>query len=401
MATKTLVVFASFVMLGGAGCITGCSRQQPKSKPAASTGAEAEPSAPAATPAAALTQPQRRAALEGLARRWEDPAMGAGTARQAKLQALCEEAVDQLGATDELAEFVQFLATSGAPVLREWVLGPGLRRLFTGPSAATAREQMPAVRDPATRSVMFPRAGQTCPRPGFKKYLDSLAAAGHADCQSPLLAGRCAALARTNLAGAIYAFRDFKTSGINHACLGQALAEVFKDADYAGVKAALKSLPEDLRRDAVQGLCGHQGKSVGAFLAAIDELIQSPEWPKISGSICVKLHNLTMTISHGDLMLSWAPLLPEREDTEELYRTALRAFLIYQPERAKKWLSEVPEGRRRQNGLAGFLHSSLHFRTHPADAMWAMERISDPDFINYADGRILEYEKRTGKTFPR
>lgn len=401
MFTKPLVVLASCLMLGGAGCFTGCSRQQPKAKPPATASTPAAPSATSAAPVVPLTEPQRRAALEAFIRRWEDPAMGAGPAREAKLQSLCAEAVDQLGATDELAEFIQFLKTRGAVAQREWVLGPGLRRLFAGPAAATARDQMLTVNDPAIRFAICLRAGETCTALGFKKYLDSLAATGHADCQSPLLAGRCITLARTNLAGAIYAFRDLKPSNINYVCLGQALAEVFKDADYAGVKAALNSLPEDLRKDAVQGLCGYQGKSVGAYLAAIDELIHTAEWPKIAEAIGVKLHNLTMTVAGGEPLLAWAALLPEREDTEDIYRMALRAFQIYQPEPAKKWLAALPEGKRRQNALAGFVKAALHFRSHPADAKWALDQITDPYFASYTDGCILDYEARTGKPFPR
>jgi hypothetical protein len=400
MFTKPVVVLASCLMLGGVAYFTGCSRQQPKAKPGTAT-TPAEPSAPSAAPVVPLTQPQRQAALEALAPRWEDAAMEAGADRQAKLQALCAEAVDQLGATDELAKFLQFLSTRGGAAQREWVLGPGLRELFAGPSAALAREQMLTVTDPATRVAICLRAGETCAALGFKKYLDSLAVAGHADCQSPVLAGRCITLARTDLAGAIYAFRNLKTSNINFVCLGQTLAEVFKDADYAGVKAALKSLPEDLRKDAVQGLCGHQGKSVGAYLAAIDELIQTAEWPKIANSSCIKLHNLTINSLAYDTLLPWADLLPERKDTEDLFRVAIRGCSIRQPAKAKLWIESLPQGWKHQNALAGYVQVSLGYRGDIPAARWALGQLTDPNFTTVADGFILEYEQRSKTPFSR
>jgi hypothetical protein len=401
MFTKPLVVVASCLLLGGAGYFTSCSRQQPKAKPPATASTPADPSAPSAAPVVPLTQPQRRAALEALARRWEDPALQTGSDRQAALQALCAEAVDQLGATDELAEFIRFLSTRGGAAQREWVLGPGLRQLFTGPAAAIAREQILTVSDPATRVAICLRAGETCEALGFKKYLDSLAVAGHADCQSPVLAGRCITLARTNLAGAIYAFRNLKTSNINFGCLGQTLAEVFKDADYAGVKAALKSLPEDLRKDAVQGLCGHQGKSVGAFLAAIDELIHTAEWPKIANSSCIKLHNLTINSLAYDTLLPWADLLPERKDTEDLFRVAIRGCSIRQPAKTKLWIESLPQGWKHQNALAGYVQVSLGYHGDIPAARWALGQLTDPNFTTVADGFILEYEKRSKTPFSR
>jgi hypothetical protein len=340
-------------------------------------------------------------ALEDLARRWEDPALGTGSAREAKLQSLCAEAVTRLGATNELAQFIDFLKTSGATAQREWVLGPGLLQVFTGPSAAVAREEMLGVEDPAIRFAMCLRAGETSHALGFRKYLESLAVAGHADCQSPVLAGRCIALARIDLRGAIHAFRELKTPNINFVCLGQVLAEVFKDADYAGIKATLNSLPEDFRRDAVQGLCGHQGKSVGAFLAAIDELVGGADWPKIEKPICAKLHNLTIGSHAYDTLLAWAALLPEREDTEDLLRVAIRGCSIRQPAKAKLWIQALPQGWKQQDALAGYVQVSLMYRGDLTDARWALGQLTDPHFITVGDGFILEYEKQFKKPFPR
>ena len=356
----------------------------------------------AATPAKPVPKVDPKELLKSLARRWEETrATTTGADRQSKLQALSAEAVTGLGATDELVGFLNFLSTSGAAAEREWVLGPGLRELFSGSQAPSAREQMLTVTDNALRETFCRRAGEAFGALGFKEYLDSLAATPHAGCQSPLLAGRCMALAQTSLEGAVYAFRELKTGAINHSCLGEALAVAFATTDYAGVKAALNSLPEDLKREAVSGLCAKQGKNVGPYLAALDEVIHTADWPKNEKGCCVKLHNLVLYTPEIDLLLGWAVLLPERKDTEDLFRVAIRPFVTRQPDKAKPWILALPAGWKHQNALASFAQAALMARNDIPGAQWARGQITDSGFAATADGWILEFEQKSGKPFPR
>jgi hypothetical protein len=343
----------------------------------------------------AVSEQTKRQVLEDLLSRWQKT-----TNNPATRQALCEEAVGKLGVGDEMVEFINFLSAGGATAQREWLLGPGLRPVFAGPAAKGAREWMLTVSDTAIRNAMCHRAGEGFGALGFKEYLDSLAKS-HPDCQSPLLAGRCMALSKSSLEGAIYAFRELKTSNINHYCLGEALAVAFEKTDYAGAKAALNALPDDLKYDAVTGLRGKQGKNVGPYLAAIDEVLHTSEWPANEKNLCVKLHNLTLYTPEIDTLLAWAALLPERKDTEDLFRVATRAFVTRKPEEARKWILAFPAGWKRQNALAGYLQAALGARGDVAGAQWARSQITDPGFAASADGWILDYEKRTGKSYPR
>lgn len=340
--------------------------------------------------------------LKDLARRWEEVrTTTVGADRESRQQALCAEAVAGLGAGEELVRFLNFLSTSGAAAQREWVLGPGLRELFAGSQAPTAREQMLTVTDDALRNTFCLRAGEAYGALGFKEYLDSLAATPHAACQSPLLAGRCVALAQTSLEAAVYAFRELKSGAITHACLGEALAVAFATTDYAGVKAALNALPEDLKREAVNGLCGKQGKNVGPYLAALDEILHTADWPKNEKGCCVKLHNLVLYSPEIEVLLAWAVLLPERTDTEDLFRVATRPFVTRYPDKAKPWILALPAGWKRQNALAGFTQAALMARSDIPGAQWARGLITDPGFAASADGWILQFEQKTGKPFPR
>jgi hypothetical protein len=140
---------------------------------------------------------------------------------------------------------------------------------------------------------------------------------------------------------------------------------------------------------------------VGAYLAAIDELIQTAEWPKIANSSCIKLHNLTINSLAYDTLLPWADLLPERKDTEDLFRVAIRGCSIRQPAKVKLWIESLPPGWKQQNALAGYVQVSLGYRGDIPAARWALGQLTDPNFTTVADGLILEYEQRSKTPFSR
>lgn len=352
--------------------------------------------------AAAAEPPDPGKALAELVARWDtlagDPLAADSTRR---LRDWCGEAVEKLGAGGEMADFLTFLTSVGRNDLREWLLADGMRPLFSGPRAEDARYRMLAVKDDAIRYAFCIRAGEGFGALGFKEYLDSLGGTIHAACQQPLLAGRCMALARTDPVAAIYAFRELRTPAVSHACLGEALAEAFKEADYPTARNALKSLPEDLRNDAILGICEKQGKNVGPYLAALDEVVNTPDWPKRQQALCVKLHHLTIASRDYETLLDWAAILPERRDTADLHRVAIRGFVTYQHARAKAWIPTLPPGWKKQNAIAGFMQASLMTLNDMPGAEWARRQLTDPDLIREADGWILEFEKRFNKTYPR
>jgi hypothetical protein len=334
---------------------------------------------------------------------WKEAEKMAGdVTRVARYREICEMAVDGLGASPEMVEFLDFLTkSSGGMVHRERVLDSGMMRLFSGPRAEKAREEVLLVGDVELRKRMLFQAGRAFGGLGFKEYLDSLTGTEHAACQSALLAGRVMAVGEKDLVAALAVFRELKVSGIDHTCLGDALMVIFKEMDYAGAKKLFRELSDDDRWDLIHGLRARQGPTVGPYLAYLDEVIPTGEWAKEEKGLCVRLHNLVMKSNEVDVLLDWAVMLPERKDTEDVFRVAMRGMLYREPERAKVWIVERKSPWMRNNGLAAFVQAALGSRGDVEGAKWARDQIDDPDFAAAADGWILEYEKRTGKPFPR
>jgi hypothetical protein len=325
----------------------------------------------------------------------------AGEEREARYLALCEEAVDALGVSPQMIGFLDFLTENGAPEQREWVLGPGMIRLFSGPRAAEAREAMVVVKDEALRKRMLLQAGRAFGGFGFKEVLDTLTGTEHAACQAMLLAGRCVAVGERDLEAAVAVFRELKVSGMDHSILGEALMVIFKDLDYAGAKKVFRELSDEARHDVYHGLRARQGPTVGPYLAYLDTVIPTGDWAKEEKGLCARLHNLVVRSNEIDVLLDWAVTLPERKDTEDAFRVAMRAMLYREPDRAREWILARNSPWMRNNGLAAYVHAALGVRGDVPGAKWARDRIDDPEFGAAADGWILEYEQRTGKPFPR
>jgi len=324
-----------------------------------------------------------------------------GEEREERYLALCEQAVDGLGVSPQMIGLLDFLTENGALEQREWVLGPGLIRLFSGPQAAQAREAMLVVQDEVLRKQMLLQAGRAFGGFGFKEYLDSLTGTEHAACQQMLLAGRCVAAGERDLEAAVAVFRELKISGMDHSSLGEALMVIFKDLDYPGANKVFRELSEDDRWEVFHGLRARQGPTVGPYLAYLDTVLPTDDWAKEEKGLCVRLHNLVVRSNEIDALLDWAVTLPERKDTEDAFRVALRAMLYREPDRAREWILARKSPWMRNNGLAAYVHAALGVRGDVPGAKWARDRIDDPAFGATADGWILEYEQRTGKPFPR
>jgi hypothetical protein len=322
--------------------------------------------------------------------------------REARYREICEMALDGLGASQEMAEFLGLLTrTSRGAAHRDMVLGWDMEQLFSGPRGEKARQDVLLVEDVELRKRMLHQAGRAFGGLGFKEYLDSLTGTEHAGCQSALLSGRVMAVGEKDLVAGLAVFRELKVSGIDHTCLGDAFMVIFKDLDYAGAKRLFRELSDDDRWDLIHGLRARQGPTVGPYLAYLDEVIPTGEWAKEEKGLCVRLHNLVMKTRETDLLLDWAVTLPERKDTEDVFRVAMRGMLYMEPERAKVWIVERKSSWMRNNGLAAFVQAALGSRGDVEGAKWARDQIDDPDFAAAADGWILDYEKRTGKPFPR
>ncbi len=176
--------------------------------------------------------------------------------------------------------------------------------------------------------------------------------------------------------------------------ISQAMTAMLAKTDYAGARATYASLPADLKPQIVQAALRAPGSNVQAYFAALDEVINTPQWESLQQPLAVKLHGMSPAPDQYPAMLDWAAHMPERDDTMDLYRVAVRKFVTYQPDQARDWISEMPGGWKQQNSLAAFVQAALFGRGDVRGADWALPQITDPKFRTEADGWFETYAQK-------
>lgn len=178
------------------------------------------------------------------------------------------------------------------------------------------------------------------------------------------------------------------------AMISEAMSVLLNRTDYAGARATYASLPADLKPQIVQAALKKPGSNVSAYLAALDEVINTPDWTTLQKPLAVKLHDMNANPQQYPAMLDWAAKLPERDDTMDIYRVAVRKFVTNQPDQAREWIAGMPKGWKQQNSLTAYVQSALFARGDVEGAKWAIPQISDPRFRVEADGFLKTYEEK-------
>ncbi len=176
--------------------------------------------------------------------------------------------------------------------------------------------------------------------------------------------------------------------------ISEAMSVLLNRTDYAGARATYAGLPADLKPQIVQAALKKPGTNVSAYLAALDEVINTSEWATLQKPLAVKLHDMSTQPQQYPAMLEWASKLPERDDTMDIYRVAVRKFVTHQPDQARQWIAGLPNGWKQQNSLAAYVQSALFGRGDVDGAKWALQQISDPRFRAEGDGFLKHYEER-------
>lgn len=184
---------------------------------------------------------------------------------------------------------------------------------------------------------------------------------------------------------------------IRAAMIGGAMATMLDRTDIEGAKATFASLPADLRQPTIEATLAKPGKNVSGYLAAIDEVIHTPGWSDLNGPLAVRLHELAPGPEQNPTLLEWASQMPEREDTMDLYRVAVRGFVTAYPQDARDWIGGMEPGWKQQNSLAAYVQSALAARNDDAGAEWAFQQITDPVFRTEAEGFFRAHEERKGQ----
>ncbi len=178
------------------------------------------------------------------------------------------------------------------------------------------------------------------------------------------------------------------------AMIAEAMTVLLEKTDYAGARATYDSLSADLKPQIVQAALRAPGSNAGAFLAAMDEVINTPQWTELQKPLAVKLHDMFPSRDQYPMMLEWAAKLPERDDTMDLYRVAVRKYVTYQPDEAREWIGAMSGGWKQQNSLTSYAQSALFARGDVAGAEWARQQVVDPRFRAEVDGMFKTYEQK-------
>jgi len=181
------------------------------------------------------------------------------------------------------------------------------------------------------------------------------------------------------------------------AMIGGAMATMMERTNVEGARATFAGLPDDMRKAAVEATLAKPGKNVSGYLAAMDEVINTPEWSSLQKPLAVRLHEARPGPDQNATLLAWAAHMPEREDTMDLYRVAVRGFVTGYPQDAREWIGKMEPGWKQQNSLAAFVQSALAGRRDETGAQWAFQQITDPVFRAEAEGFFRSYEARKEK----
>jgi hypothetical protein len=180
------------------------------------------------------------------------------------------------------------------------------------------------------------------------------------------------------------------------ALFGQALAKALSDQELSPEQRAeiLARIPADRRISLALDLAREAGQNSKAITAAIDSVIASPDWAQNAKRLASQLHNSLPRGADAVRLATWAATIPAREDTEDLYRTAVRSYLQQRPvAEIREWMTTMPPGWRRDNTLAAWVQSNANFGKLD-EARWALERIQSPHFRSEGEKWITNAQAR-------
>ena len=156
----------------------------------------------------------------------------------------------------------------------------------------------------------------------------------------------------------------------------------------------LEKLPEEFRKGAAMKVL-EKSYYPESVVDVADYLMDQGDWEALAKSIAPRLNDSPSR--HPEELVAWASGLPEREETEDLYRTAIRQQINDDPGKAREWIDGLPSGWKRDNALAEYVNSALNGRNDSSGAEWAMGRIESSAFRQTAEEMQQEWAARRKK----
>ncbi|MGC4017135.1 MAG: hypothetical protein QM755_21880 [Luteolibacter sp.] len=138
------------------------------------------------------------------------------------------------------------------------------------------------------------------------------------------------------------------------------------------VKAQFDAVADIDKKAAALAAIAH-GETEKSLRVMTDYLISQGDWTAIAENVPQRLAATDLSSEARGEFVGWADTLPERKETEMVYRAAVASIVGNQSAaEAREWLISRPEGWKRDNALAGYAVTA-----DDTEAAWALEQISD------------------------
>lgn len=157
----------------------------------------------------------------------------------------------------------------------------------------------------------------------------------------------------------------------------------WKPLKIGELRGQLEAMPEATGKKAALGVLG-ETYFPDTIADIADYLMDQGDWETLSKQVPIRMHQAVPSRDQG-AFLAWAAEMPERQETEDLYRTSIRNHINGDPAKARDWIEAMPAGWKRDNALVEYVNSSLHTRKDSIAAEWAIERIEGEHFLGTAE----------------
>jgi hypothetical protein len=178
----------------------------------------------------------------------------------------------------------------------------------------------------------------------------------------------------------------------------QALAASLRGQDIETIKAHFGSIPVENRGDIVRQLLASSGKENTTEL--LNLAIASGDWSIFRDPMVAGVEGLVAEHARRRnpiAIAEWGLGLPDRPETQEVYRRAITGYIDRYPEEARGWIMSMPQGDwRRERALMEYSQNALWYKKNQEGADWAINQISDPKIKGTAMSWRVEWAQRNG-----
>jgi hypothetical protein len=304
------------------------------------------------------------AALQSALERWDQAKVNlTGQALLDARQELARDAVLQIGGSDALLRFLEFLKKEGQGDLREWVMTEGMKEIFSSAEKGpAAREWLMGLEDLKLQESLCFGAGQGFQGPGFKEFLDSF---GSIHSQSRLLGGYFSEMAKTDPEGAVQAYFKARPAAVDFTSLKHVMAAVPPGSDFVKLSSMVPADGPTLATEARKALLGAWAAS--APQEAADFIL--------SNSKQAKPFQLAPVIEAWMVVdpaaaSAWVQDLAPGEHRDIALSSQSKLLIPEDPARAWELAMGIPDKTRREEAMKTVHREWMKVDPKTADAAW-------------------------------